>query len=127
MARLKVCFSTEKQRSTIASIGGHRDSLIHLLMHRKSTSPRFSTDDKGVVRCTIWCGTCFFWKHDLWSACENTKPNGWMLEAMYGYTGAALFGYSHLYGGFAGGQAHYARVPFADVGPIKVANGLNDE
>jgi threonine dehydrogenase-like Zn-dependent dehydrogenase len=88
---------------------------------------KLKVGDKVVVPFTICCGNCFFCKHDLWSACDNTNPNAWMLEAMYGYTGAGLFGYSHLYGGYAGGQAQYARVPFADVGPIKVPNGLSDE
>ncbi len=83
--------------------------------------------DKVVVPFTICCGSCFFCKHDLWSACDNTNPNAWMLEGMYGHPGAGLFGYSHLYGGYAGGQAQYARVPFADVGPIKVPDGMDDE
>ena len=88
---------------------------------------KLKVGDKVVVPFTICCGNCFFCKHDLWSACDNSNPNAWMLESMYGYSGAALFGYSHLYGGYAGGQAQYARVPFADVGPIKVADGLSDE
>src|SRR5690606_18658754 len=66
-------------------------------------------------------------EHQLWSLCDNTNPNASMLEAMYGYSGAGLFGYSHLYGGYAGGQAEYARVPFADVGPLKVPDGMTDE
>ncbi len=83
--------------------------------------------DRVVVPFTICCGNCFFCKHDLWSACDNSNPNAFMLEGMYGYTGAALFGYSHLYGGYAGGQAQYVRVPFADVGPIKIPEGIDDE
>jgi threonine dehydrogenase-like Zn-dependent dehydrogenase len=63
----------------------------------------------------------------MYSLCDNSNPNAWMLEKLYGYSGAALYGYSHLYGGYAGGQAEYARVPFADVGPIKVPDGLTDE
>lgn len=83
--------------------------------------------DKVVVPFTICCGQCYFCKNNLWSACDNTNPNAWMLESMYGHNGAGLFGYSHLYGGYAGGQAQYVRVPFADIGPIKVSDGIPDE
>jgi threonine dehydrogenase-like Zn-dependent dehydrogenase len=83
--------------------------------------------DRVVVPFTICCGQCFFCKHGMWSACDNTNPNAWMLEEQYGHGGAALYGYSHLYGGYAGGQAQYARVPFADVGPIKIPEGIDDE
>ncbi len=61
------------------------------------------------------------------SLCENSNPNAWMAEKMWGHSPAGLFGYSHLLGGFAGGQAEYARVPFADVGPLKIENGFTDE
>jgi threonine dehydrogenase-like Zn-dependent dehydrogenase len=83
--------------------------------------------DRVVVPFVICCGRCFYCKNQLWSACSNTNPNAWMLEKMYGYTGAGLFGYTHLYGGYAGGQAEYARVPMADVGPLKVPEGIPDE
>jgi threonine dehydrogenase-like Zn-dependent dehydrogenase len=83
--------------------------------------------DRVVVPFTICCGRCFFCKNQLWSACSNTNPDSWKLEKMYGYTGAGLFGYTHLYGGYAGGQAEYARVPMADVGPLKVPDGIPDE
>jgi threonine dehydrogenase-like Zn-dependent dehydrogenase len=62
-----------------------------------------------------------------WSSCDNTNPNAWMVEALYGHAGAALYGYSHMMGGYAGGQAQYVRVPFADVGPVKVESDLHDE
>src|SRR3954468_10265806 len=75
--------------------------------------------DRVVVPFTIACGGCFFCKKELWSLCDNTKQNAWMAENLYGYTTSGLFVYSHMTGGFAGGQAQYARVPFADVGPIK--------
>ncbi len=75
--------------------------------------------DRVVVPFTIACGRCFFCERELWSACDNSNPNAWMLEEMYGYSGSGLFGYSHMMGGYAGGQAEYVRVPFADVGPIK--------
>ena len=83
--------------------------------------------DRVVVPFTIACGRCFFCKRDLWSLCDNSNPNAWMAEQLYGYSPAGLFGYSHLMGGYAGGQAEYARVPFADVGPLKIAAGLADE
>jgi threonine dehydrogenase-like Zn-dependent dehydrogenase len=64
---------------------------------------------------------------ELYSLCENSNPNAWMAEKLWGHSPAGLFGYSHLLGGYSGGQAEYARVPFADVGPIKVPDGLTDE
>ena len=83
--------------------------------------------DRVVVPFTIACGKCFFCTQELWSLCDNSNPNGWVAEKMYGYTGSALFGYSHIYGGYAGGQAQYARVPFADIGPLKITTDLKDE
>jgi threonine dehydrogenase-like Zn-dependent dehydrogenase len=83
--------------------------------------------DRVVVPFPISCGQCFYCKKELWSLCDNTNPNAGMAEKMYGYSGAGIFGYSHLYGGYAGGQAEYARVPFAEVGPIKVPEDLSDE
>jgi threonine dehydrogenase-like Zn-dependent dehydrogenase len=83
--------------------------------------------DRVVVPFTIACGRCFFCERELWSLCDNSNPNAWMAEKLYGYSGSALFGYSHMLGGYAGGQAQYVRVPFADVGPIKVPDSLSDE
>jgi threonine dehydrogenase-like Zn-dependent dehydrogenase len=83
--------------------------------------------DRVVVPFAIACGQCFFCKQELWSLCDNSNPNAGMAEKLYGYSTAGLFGYSHLYGGYAGGQAEYVRVPFADVGPIKIPPGLRDE
>jgi len=83
--------------------------------------------DRVVVPFTISCGNCFFCKRELWSLCDNSNPNASLAEALWGYSPAGLFGYSHLTGGYAGGQAQYARVPFADVGPFKVPDGLTDE
>ncbi len=88
---------------------------------------KLKVGDKVVVPFTICCGQCYFCKNNLWSACDNTNPNAWMLEKMYGHNAAGLFGYSHLYGGYAGGQAQYVRVPMADVGPIKVPDGIPDD
>jgi threonine dehydrogenase-like Zn-dependent dehydrogenase len=83
--------------------------------------------DRVVVPFPIACGACFFCKRKLFSLCENSNPNAWMAEQMWGHSTAGLFGYSHMTGGYAGGQAEYARVPFADVGPIKVPDNLTDE
>jgi threonine dehydrogenase-like Zn-dependent dehydrogenase len=83
--------------------------------------------DRVIVPFPIACGRCFFCTHDLYSCCDNSNPNAWMAEKFYGYTAAGLFGYSHMLGGYAGGQAEYARVPFADVGPFKVPAHLSDE
>lgn len=83
--------------------------------------------DRVVVPFTISCGGCFFCKKDLWSLCDNSNPNSWMAEKFYGHSPSGLFGYSHLLGGYAGGQAEYARVPYADVGPLKIPDGLKDD
>lgn len=83
--------------------------------------------DRVVVPFTISCGHCFFCGHNQWSLCDNSNPNAEVAEKAYGYGGAALYGYSHMMGGYAGGQAEYVRVPFADIGPIKILEGLDDE
>lgn len=83
--------------------------------------------DRVVVPFTIACGKCEFCRKQLWSACDNTNPNAHLMETMYGYSGSGLFGYSHMMGGYAGGQAQYARVPFANVGPLKIESDLPDE
>jgi threonine dehydrogenase-like Zn-dependent dehydrogenase len=85
------------------------------------------TGDRVIVPFPIACGRCYFCTHDLYSCCDNSNPNAWMAEKFYGYTASGLFGYSHMLGGYAGGQAEYARVPFADVGPFKVPDHLGDE
>ena len=83
--------------------------------------------DRVVVPFPISCGSCWFCKNRQWSLCDNTNPNAWMVEALMGYAGAGIYGYSHLYGGYAGGQAEYARVVFADVNAFKVPDGIPDE
>ncbi|MDQ3711601.1 MAG: glutathione-dependent formaldehyde dehydrogenase [Acidobacteriota bacterium] len=83
--------------------------------------------DKVVVPFTIACGSCFFCQHELWSVCDNSNPKPEAQETVYGFAGSGLFGFSHMMGGFAGGQAEYVRVPFADVGPLKVPNSIEDE
>jgi threonine dehydrogenase-like Zn-dependent dehydrogenase len=82
--------------------------------------------DRVVVPFPIACGACSMCEQGLFSVCENTNPNAWMAEKLWGHSPCGIFGYSHMLGGFPGGQAEYARVPFADVGPIKV-DGLSDE
>jgi threonine dehydrogenase-like Zn-dependent dehydrogenase len=88
---------------------------------------KVKTGDRVVVPFSIACGECFMCRRDLFSCCENSNPNAWMAEKLWGHSPAGAFGYSHLLGGFAGGQAQYARVPFADVGPLKVPDGIPDE
>ena len=83
--------------------------------------------DRVVVPFPISCGNCFFCKKEMYSLCENSNPNASMAEKMWGHSPAGIFGYSHMLGGYAGGQAEFARVPFADVGPLKIENGFTDE
>lgn len=92
-----------------------------------SNVTKLKKGDKVVVPFTIACGNCFYCHKELWSACDNSNPKPEMLETLYGYAGSGLFGYSHMMGGFAGGQAEYVRVPFADVGPLKVPKSIADE
>jgi threonine dehydrogenase-like Zn-dependent dehydrogenase len=88
---------------------------------------KLKVGDRVVVPFTISCGECFFCRRGFYSGCERSNPNIKMAEKLWGHSPAGLFGYSHLLGGFPGGQAEYLRVPFADVGPIKVPQGLSDE
>ncbi len=83
--------------------------------------------DRVVIPFTIACGNCLHCKKEHFSLCDNSNPNSQLPEKLYGATPSALFGYSHMYGGYAGGQAEYARVPYGDVGPYKVPEGLTDE
>jgi threonine dehydrogenase-like Zn-dependent dehydrogenase len=83
--------------------------------------------DRVVVPFPIACGECNACQRDLFSLCENSNPNAWMAEKLWGHSPSGIFGYSHLTGGYAGGQAEFARVPFADVGPLKVPEGMTDE
>jgi threonine dehydrogenase-like Zn-dependent dehydrogenase len=83
--------------------------------------------DRVVVPFPIACGACNACERQLFSLCENSNPNARLAEKMFGHPTAGIFGYSHLTGGFAGGQSEYVRVPFADVGPVKIENGMSDE
>jgi len=83
--------------------------------------------DRVVVPFPIACGRCASCEAGMFSLCENSNPNSWMAEKLMGHSPGGAFGYTHMLGGFAGGQAEYARVPFADIGPLKVPNGIPDE
>jgi threonine dehydrogenase-like Zn-dependent dehydrogenase len=83
--------------------------------------------DRVVVPFPIACGNCQACERGLTSVCENSNPNAGIAEKLMGHTPSGLFGYSHMLGGYAGGQAEYARVPFADVGPFKIEDGIPDE
>lgn len=88
---------------------------------------RLQRGDRVVIPFTISCGACFFCKNELYSLCDNTNPNAWIAEKAMGESPAGLLGYSHMMGGFAGGQAEFLRVPFADVGPLKITSDLPDD
>ncbi|HYF58944.1 MAG TPA: zinc-dependent alcohol dehydrogenase [Burkholderiaceae bacterium] len=88
---------------------------------------RLQVGDRVVVPFPISCGECFFCADGMFSVCENSNPNAYLAERLWGRSPAGIFGYSHAVGGYAGGQAEYVRVPFADVGPIKVPDSLDDE
>lgn len=83
--------------------------------------------DRVVVPFVIACGQCFFCAKQLYAACDGTNPDAPKARKLLGHAPAGLFGYTHLFGGYAGGQAQYLRVPHADVGPIKIESGLADE
>jgi threonine dehydrogenase-like Zn-dependent dehydrogenase len=92
-----------------------------------SAVKNLTVGDRVVVPFPIACGHCLQCERELYSLCENSNPNAWMAEKMWGYSPCGIFGYSHMLGGYAGGQAQYARVPFADVGPLRVPDELTDE
>ncbi|HEY7164418.1 MAG TPA: zinc-dependent alcohol dehydrogenase [Candidatus Binatia bacterium] len=88
---------------------------------------KLKTGDRVVVAFPIACGHCFFCERELYSLCQNSNPNAWLAQKLMGHSPAGLYGYTHMLGGFAGGQAEYARVPFADNGTIQIPDGLKDE
>ena len=88
---------------------------------------KLAKGDRVVVPFPIACGRCHFCVQGIFGACDNSNPNAEIAEGLYGEAGSGIFGYSHMYGGYSGGQAEYARVPYADVGPIKVPDGVSDE
>lgn len=83
--------------------------------------------DRVVVPFPIACGNCFYCRNDQWSLCDNSNPKAELAEGLWGFSPAGIYGYSHLLGGYAGGQAEYVRVPFADVGPLKIPDSVIDE
>jgi threonine dehydrogenase-like Zn-dependent dehydrogenase len=83
--------------------------------------------DRVVVPFCLSCGTCYFCRKGMFSSCDESNPNAEMARKLMGHSPAGLLGYSHLLGGFAGGQAEYLRVPYADVGPLKIESALSDE
>jgi len=83
--------------------------------------------DRVIVPFPIACGNCYYCAHELFSFCDTSNPNGGLTETFYGQPAGGLFGYSHLLGGYAGGQAEYVRVPFADVGPVKIPQDISAE
>jgi threonine dehydrogenase-like Zn-dependent dehydrogenase len=92
-----------------------------------SAIANLSVGDRVVVPFPIACGNCFFCERELFSLCENSNPNAKLAEKFWGHSPAGIFGYSHLLGGYAGGQAEYVRVPFADIGPLKIPEAVDDE
>jgi threonine dehydrogenase-like Zn-dependent dehydrogenase len=97
------------------------------VMEIGSDVTKVKVGDRVVVPFTIACGQCYYCKNQLWSLCDNSNPNAWLAEKFFGFSPSGLFGYTHMLGGYAGGQAQYARVPFVDVGALKVPDGLADE
>jgi threonine dehydrogenase-like Zn-dependent dehydrogenase len=97
------------------------------VMEVGSEVKNLSTGDRVVASFPISCGNCFFCQKQMFSLCENSNPNAPIAQKLFGHSPAGIYGYSHMLGGFAGGQAEYARVPFADVGTIKIPEGLPDE
>lgn len=83
--------------------------------------------DRVVVGSVIGCGECMYCSQGAWSLCDNTNPNAFLLEKVYGASGAGIFGYSHAFGGYAGSHANFVRVPFADNGAFRIPEGLPDE
>ncbi len=92
-----------------------------------SSITKFQKGDRVVVPFTLACGSCFFCDRDLYSCCDNTNRNADVAAKAIGSSPSGMLGYSHMMGGFAGGQAEYLRVPYADVGPLKIPDGIADE
>lgn len=108
------------------------DILGHEFMGRVvdvGPGSKLKVGERVVVPFTISCGACFFCRHDLFSVCDNSNPVEAQdaTEAQFGHAMSGIFGYSHLTGGYPGGQAQYVRVPFSDVGPLVIPDGLDDE
>src|SRR3954468_20985195 len=111
----------------------HGDILGHEFMGEVvevgRSNQKLKVGQRVVVPFVIACGSCFFCRKQQYAACDNSNPADKTdaSEIAYGYPMAAAFGYSHLTGGYAGGQAEFARVPYADVGPLVVPDGIDDD
>ncbi len=130
--RVRKAVTIDRPRDEVYRFWRNFENLPRFMQHLEvvETGPgvkNLKTGDRVVVPFSIACGECFMCRRDLFSCCENSNPNAAMAEKLWGHSPAGAFGYSHLLGGFAGGQAQYARVPFADVGPLKVPDGMPDE
>lgn len=106
-------------------IMGHEP--MGIVVETGSAVTKLKKGDRVVVPFTVSCGSCFFCQQHLYSLCDVSNPNAALAEKAMGHSPAGLLGYSHMLGGYAGGQAEYLRVPFADVGPIKIESDLPDE
>src|SRR4051794_19298629 len=98
-----------------------------VVVERGSEVRKFNIGDRVVVPFTISCGRCFFCQKGLFSLCDRSNPNAAAAAKVMGHSPAGLFGYSHMLGGFPGGQAQYLRVPYAEIGPVKIPDSLPDE
>ncbi|CEG54207.1 MULTISPECIES: zinc-dependent alcohol dehydrogenase [Stutzerimonas] len=109
----------------------HGDIMGHEFMGEVmevgSANKKLKVGDRVVVPFTIVCGECDQCRRGNFSVCERTNRNKDVADKVFGHTTAGLYGYTHLTGGYAGGQAEYVRVPYADVGPVVIPNGLTDE
>lgn len=109
----------------------HGDIMGHEFMGEVmevgSANKKLKVGDRVVVPFTIVCGDCDQCKRGNFSVCERSNRNKDMADKVFGHATAGLYGYSHLTGGYAGGQAEFVRVPYADVGPVVIPNGLTDE
>lgn len=92
-----------------------------------SGNKKLKLGDRVVVPFTISCGHCYFCKKDLFSMCDNSNPNAVIAEELMGHAPCGCFGFSHMLGGFSGGQAEYVRVPYSNIGPIKIPDDIADE
>lgn len=89
--------------------------------------PHLRPGDRVAVPAIIACGGCYYCQREEWSLCDNSNPNARLAERVFGHATAGVFGYAHLFGGYAGSHAEYIRVPFADVGAAKIPDGVSDE
>jgi len=104
---------------------GHE--FMGIVVAKGSEVTNLNVGDRVIVPFTIACGQCFFCQQNLTSLCDNSNPNAAAAEELFGYSPSGLFGYTHIFGGYAGGQAEYVRVPFSDVGCFKIPEQLTDE